>query len=58
MEFFETGFLYIGLAILEHTLWTKLASAFLVLGLKMCATTPGLEQLSFLKEHDELRVGL
>lgn len=45
--FFETGFHYVGLAILEVTVWTRLAlnsqsspaSAFRVLGLKVWATT-------------------
>jgi hypothetical protein len=46
--FFETGFLCVALAVLELTLYTKLArnppaSASQVLGLKMCTTTPGLE---------------
>jgi hypothetical protein len=49
--FFETGFLCVALAVLELTLYTRLAlknsrnppaSASRELGLKACATTPGL----------------
>ena len=43
--FFETGFLWVALAVLELTLWTRLASnseiRLPLLGLKACSTTPG-----------------
>ena len=41
--FFDTGFLYVALFVLELVLWTRLASTYLcpqALGLKACATVP------------------